>query len=249
MSVSVVVPWRGGCEHRERAWEWLRSWYAETHPDFEVVVGRELGGGWRKADALVDGARRASGDVLVAADADVVTDLLPAIAEVGRVGWSIPHTRVVRLNELGSARFMAGERDERHLPTVAGKHGPGKHTGRAGGGVVVIRRELFFEVPPDRRFVGWGQEDDSWALALTCLAGKPWRGLSDLWHLWHPPQPRMKRSDGNPEGMALWKRYDSARRDPVAMRSIIDEAKECDGPDPPPPSLRHPHEAHAGRHP
>ena len=124
MSVSVVVPWRGGCAHRERAWEWVQAWYAELHPEFEIVVGEaEDGDGWRKANAVLAGARRASGDVIVVADADVVTDLAPAIANVDRSGWAVPHLRVIRLDEAGTTRFMAGERDEANLPTVTGALG------------------------------------------------------------------------------------------------------------------------------
>src|SRR5687768_12609226 len=26
-SVEVLVPWRGGCEHRERAWDWIAGHY------------------------------------------------------------------------------------------------------------------------------------------------------------------------------------------------------------------------------
>jgi hypothetical protein len=227
VSVSVVVPWRGGCAHRERAWAWLQNWYRDHHPDFEVIVGQADGDGWRKADAILNGARRAAGDVIVVADADVVTDLQPAIDHVAHVGWAIPHLRVIRLDESGTTRFMAGERDEANLSTVSGRLGPGKHQGRPGGGVVVIERDLLFDVAPDRRFVGWGQEDDSWALALRVLAGKAWRGNADLWHLYHPPQERMDRGHGNPDGVALWERYNDARHSPAAMRQLIDEAREA----------------------
>ena len=42
--------------------------------------------------------------------------------------------------------------------------------------VAPLPRRLYEEVPFDSRFVGWSGEDESAALAWTCLAGQPWRG-------------------------------------------------------------------------
>ena len=68
-----------------------------------------------------------------------------------------------------------------------------------------------------------GQEDESWALALTTVAGQPYLGEADLVHLWHPPQQRLSRRKGSHENWALMRRYAAARRDPEQMRSILKE--------------------------
>ena len=72
-----------------------------------------------------------------------------------------------------------------------------------------------------------GQEDLAWGLALCNLAGTRWRGTHDLLHLWHPPQPRLSRKIGNAEGEALYRRYQLAHNDPVAMSLLVEEAREC----------------------
>lgn len=93
-----------------------------------------------------------------------------------------------------------------------------------GGGMIVARRETLLEVPLDSRYVGWGQEDESHALALNCLAGMPWRGDAHLIHLWHPPAKRQTRRKGSRRSWELFKRYRAAASDPVAMRALLKEA-------------------------
>ena len=77
----------------------------------------------------------------------------------------------------------------------------------------------------DKRFIGWGQEDVAFALALHTLAGPAWLGDSDLIHLWHPPQARLTRRKGSVESWALFRRYQSAKRDPLKMRELLKEAR------------------------
>src|SRR5690606_5358812 len=54
------------------------------------------------------------------------------------------------------------------------------YVGSAGGGIPVLPRSTDGQVPLDRRFRGWGEEDGSGAHALTVLAGDPWRGTTPL---------------------------------------------------------------------
>jgi GT2 family glycosyltransferase len=55
------------------------------------------------------------------------------------------------------------------------------------GGAVVVSRAAFEEVGGyDERFVGWGWEDTSFAIALEKLCGPQTRVPGPLYHLWHP---------------------------------------------------------------
>ena len=74
MSVAVIAPWGGDCPHRRAAWEWVQGWYAERHPGWEVIQGVCTSDRWCKAEAVADGLRKTSADILVIADADVVAD-------------------------------------------------------------------------------------------------------------------------------------------------------------------------------
>jgi len=40
------------------------------------------------------------------------------------------------------------------------------YPGYPGGGITVLPRSTYTEVPLDLRYEGWGQEDESWAHAL-----------------------------------------------------------------------------------
>jgi hypothetical protein len=79
----------------------------------------------------------------------------------------------------------------------------------------------------DHRFVGWGQEDQAWAIALKCLFGNPWRSQNGpLWHLWHPPQERMSREKGS---LSSWDLYSSYRRlaaNQKGMEELLAEARQ-----------------------
>lgn len=221
MSVSVLVPWRPTPD-RSVLWSRLRPrWEAAG---CEVVEGACPDGPWRKAVAVADAASRASGDVLVVADADVWCDDVALAVAVVRAGsaWAVPHFRVLRWNKAATAQwFVTGEMPARARVWFDEQPYPG----RTGGGIVVLRRDVLEAVPMDPRFAGWGHEDEAWGVALRCLYGRAWRGTADLWHLWHQPQPWQIRGIGSDESAALYRRYVALASDQHGMREQLDEAR------------------------
>jgi hypothetical protein len=217
--VSVLVPARLDRERRD-LWEFLRPRWERL--GYEIVEGSCVGP-WRKAAAVADALSRASGQILVIADADVWCDGVPAaVARVkAGAGWAIPHYLVRRLT-LPATLAVLGSGDwpvRRTTTTYAQRPYPG----RPGGGIVVLSRESYAKVPMDPRFVGWGQEDESWALALGTMLGRSWRGLADLWHLHHEPAPRQSRNFGSQASMNLHRRYTTASRQPKRMAALLAE--------------------------
>lgn len=224
MRVTVVIPWLAGCEHRERALDWVQARYAERHPDWQVVVSPG-GTPWCKARAVWPAIQEADG-VVVVADADVFCEGLELAVCAVEQGWpwAIPHGNVYRLspattdalvNGLDLTEACRGELAERSYP------------GMQGGGYVVARKQTITRVPMDPRFVGWGQEDISWAIALHHLLGPAWRGSAPLAHLWHPPQERTTRKRGSRDNELLRRRYVRVRRDKRGMRELIEEARRA----------------------
>lgn len=218
MDVEVIIPWRGGCVWRERALRFVRSRYG-----LPVTIASAPAGPWCKAAALMPAVAASCADVLVVADADVFTDGLDAAIDAVRDGaaWAVPHRLVHRLTEDGSRGVLAGA-DWRTMPVAQLPY-----VGFEGGGLVVLRREVAVEVPMDSRFLGWGQEDESWALALRTMVGSPWRGTAPLVHLWHPPQNRLSRRWGSTESRALAGRYRAAYGDREAMGRLLEEVAAC----------------------
>lgn len=218
VTVSVVVPWRPDGGPRDSAWEYLAWRWRRTHPNWQVVTGTAPDGPWCKAAAVAEALPRATGEVLIVADADVwcpgVTQAVDAVAN--GAGWAVPHGLVHRLTPDATMAVLAGG-------PLLGPVVQFPYRGYPGGGMTVLTRETYEQVPLDPRFAGWGQEDESWALALTCLTGAPWRGDAPLWHLWHPPQDRTSRRWGSDASRALWARYCQAAADPDAMRALLAE--------------------------
>lgn len=217
--VSVLVPARLDRQRRD-LWDFLRPrWEALG---YEVVEGSCFGP-WRKADAVADALSHASSQILVVADADVWCDGVPAAVAKVKAGaaWAIPHYLVRRLTLPATLEVLASGAWPTRRTTTTYAQPP--YPGRPGGGIVVLSRESYERVPLDRRFSGWGQEDESWALALGTLLGKSWRGLADLWHLWHDPAPRQSRTAGNQAGVNLHRRYVTAHRQPKKMAALVAE--------------------------
>lgn len=218
MTVEVVIPWCGGCQHRERALSWVRGRYP-----WLVTIARAPDGPWCKALAVMPAISRSTADVVVVADADVWTAGLEQAVQAVADGapWAIPHHTVHRLTQAATAQVLAG------VPPAGQELSERPYKGVPGGGTIVAHREMFEAVPMDPRFVGWGCEDESWALALTCLYGSAWRGDADLWHLWHPPQRRDSRRIGSQQSWRLRRRYFRARRDPREMRRLLAEVHDA----------------------
>lgn len=224
VGVSVVVPWRPTAE-REQLWSLLRPQWEALR--YEVIEGTcPEDGPWNKGIAVGDGIERASHDLIVVADADVWCDGVPAAVNAvneGKAQWAIPHHLVKRLTPPATDEVLATGDWPRVRTSFTYADRP--YIGHPGGGVVVLTRATWETAPLDPRFAGWGQEDNSWALALRLLCGREWRGVEDLWHLWHAPQSRMNRTTGSSAGASLYRRYWAARNSVRTMTALIAETR------------------------
>lgn len=228
MSVSVLVPYGPGCAWRARAWDYVRARYERLHPDWQLIEGHAPASTWSKGAAIDDAFERSTSDAIVIADADSFVDdeiLTNAVEQLERHNWIVPHLVVRRLNRTATKSVLAGGEPRRnHLDRAA-------YAGLPGGGIVVLRRSAYETVGGiDRRFLGWGGEDISFAWALETLVEPAQRLLADLWHLWHPPATVKRR--GSPASELLASRYREARHDPDAMRLLIAERTAGEHPDP-----------------
>lgn len=227
MSVHVAVPWAGDCPHRTAALHWVaRQWGDAGH---RVTLGIPNGDTWVKADAVRNAIGDSTAPILVVADADVWTDGVPEAIDRVRAGaaWAVPHLKVHRFTQAATAEILDGRSPDPALPIEPFNEGgaPIAYGGVMGGGIVVLRRDVYDACPLDPRFEGWGQEDEAWGKALRCLYGPPARLKHPLWHLWHPPQQRQSRGVGSDAGAALYRRYAKAFGRPDQMRALIDEAR------------------------
>lgn len=212
MSVAVVVPFASDDPQRRRVWEVVRLMWP-----WPIVEGA-CDGPWSKAKAVADALTRTDADVLVIADADVWCAEVENAVDAVEFGapWAVPHHFVRRLDQATTEAVLSYQSVTQRLTQP-------RYVGVEGGGITVIRRDVYEDCPLDPRFVGWGQEDEAWGLALRCLYGPPVRFRGDLTHFWHEPQPRLNRRTGSRESHALWDRYRRAGVNPKAMRALIAE--------------------------
>lgn len=222
----MIIPWRAdGDVLRAASLVWARRRWAAV--GWDVIVAEdayaEPWAPWVKARAVQAGVADTRARVLVVADADVACEGVPWAVQAVRDGapWAVPHDLVWRLDEPHTRLVLAGLPPER-CGLDALDQPP--YRGVAGGGIVVVDRDTWAEVPLDPRFEGWGGEDQAWGTALETLTGPPWRGQWRLWHLWHRPQDRLSRRTGSRESESLRLRYRRARRQPQRMRALVAEA-------------------------
>lgn len=228
VDVSIVVPARVSGA-RARAWEWLRRRYAVLVPDWELIEV-DVDGEWSKGAVVNAGVGRASGAVLVVADADCVADhwtLLAAVDAARTTGWAVPFRQVIRLGRTRTDLVIAGDVIVTPVMVASDGQDPMRppYPGKPGGGIVVVSRDAWAAVGGmDPRFLGWGGEDYALADALATCVGKPWRTKSaDMWHLWHPPAPGYSERGMATPNRILRERYRGARHDGPTMRALIAE--------------------------
>jgi hypothetical protein len=222
VTVSVIVPFRPDGAEREDNWHYLQDKWSRAFPEWELITGDCRSDTWIKADAIADALIPATGDIIVMADADVWCEGIEAAVIRVQTGltWAIPHLAVHRLTEKSTRSIRNND------PMQTREYEEHPYEGVIGGGMFVMRRSAYEAAPIDRRFQGWGQEDQSAGMAWTTLYGLPWRGIDPLWHLWHPPMERQSRVIGSDESRALWERYRRANHNRPAMRELVGEGVE-----------------------
>lgn len=226
MTVAVLVPFKPGCPWREKAWTWVQGRYADQHPEWELITGTTDVDGFSRTQAILDARSKTDADIFVISDADVWTaGLAEAVAHADETGWAIPHLLIHRLAESSTLRVLGGAEWRGQQLSTDNPQDSRPYRGHEAGTLLVMTADAFDGAPPDPRFVGWGQEDDAWAITLRTLRGSPWRGKADLVHLWHPAEPRQTRVTGNDANKALLRRYQRANRRREVMESLIEEAR------------------------
>lgn len=177
--VVVIVPWRPAPD-RLPLWHFVERLWQREHPDWRLVTC-DHGGQWFKGEAVAFGVRSSFEEILVIADADVWCAEIKRAVDAVRAGakWAVPHARIMRLDVESTARVLSGEAMEPSLPLERRPH-----PAVSGGGMVVMRRDVFDACPMP--VMGRG-EDEIWQTQLVPRFGRPWRGTADLYHLYHEP--------------------------------------------------------------
>lgn len=223
-SVSLIVPWSHSSE-RWRLWSFLRPAWEDL--GFEVVLAeRSAFGPWIKGAAWAEGVQKASRDVVCLMDADCWVPALPeALRLLEQDRWVQGQNMVVRLTKEATERILIGVESVEEAARSEDNWAEQARVASAGVGTI-LRRDDAEAIPLDRRFVGWGWEDNAWYEALTTLLGSGARLSNSLcYHLWHTPQPdKDRRPTSESPNWLLYRQYVRARGRPSKMREVVAEA-------------------------
>lgn len=210
--IVVLIPYGNGTPWRKRALEYTMSWYAQELENPRILLG--FGSDpWCKAEAVAGALSRSAGEpIVIIADADCVTPGLKQAVRAVQQGspWAVPHLKVYRMSQKATNEIYGGASPG----SMTGKNiwlDQSPYKGYEGGGITVLRRNVYLNCPLDPAFKGWGQEDEAWATALNGLYGSPWRGGAPLYHLWHEKPARVSRYAGSAASVARLKEYKEAQ--------------------------------------
>lgn len=209
--VSVLIPYANETPWRRKALDHTRSWYERTLEGARIRIGSG-GDPWCKAQAVASALTGSSDPVVVVADADCIAPGIQQAVQAVRDGapWAMPHLKVYRMSREATEQIYGGASPG----SLTGKNiwfDQSPYKGYEGGGITVLRRDAYLACPLDPAFIGWGQEDEAWAMALNGLYGPPWRSGSPLYHLWHEKPTRLTRYAGSAASLARLEQYREAR--------------------------------------
>lgn len=228
-SVSVLVPYRAGDDHRARLWDWCRSWWATWFPDFEVVVADTDHEDFNRGAARNQAARRATGEIFIVADADTIVhppalESGVAAVDINLAPWVIPYEqeRYYNLSETATLRRLQFPPDTVTPITEPWDVDDWEHKITSWAGCLILRRDAYWYAGGYPEFRVWGYEDDCFRAALDQLTGGHQRMDGFALHLWHPVTEEQRF--GNPDieaNRAIAMEYRRARTF-QQMRAVIE---------------------------
>ncbi|MGN2275048.1 galactosyltransferase-related protein [Priestia megaterium] len=223
--VSVLIPYKPDHGIRDNLFKWIKFYYKDAMPEVELCIGKSNSEPFNRSEAINTAAKKATKDVFVIADADVIYDpsiLIQAIQLLNKNAWVIPYDRCLNISK-SSTEILLNSFPEWPIPIEVKskerifKNGEVKPV----SGVIVVTRENFNIVKGfDERFIGWGREDDAFKDAMNTLCG-PYKRITEnsIYHLWHPKvgfkgNPNIKNNN------KLYRQYVERNGDVEGMRKL-----------------------------
>ena len=214
VKIGICIPWRAQ-NSRLAAFDVTTRMYAELYPDVKMYLGDQP-----KAERFnVSAARNlaceaaiADGcDVLVVSDADILPDK-DCIDRGVEMVLSGEHLVI----GYETARYLS---EPATLDVLNGRDFNKDDLEKSGawvGGLVILSKECFKALNGwDERFLSWGQEDDAFASAYTCIYKKsPARVDAILYTLYHQDRDQ-SYSEQNLN--FVYKYYGDLSTDPIKM--------------------------------
>lgn len=222
--ISIIIPFQTDHGPRAKAFEWIKKYYTSVMPEAELCIGTVDGMEINKSKAVNSAAKRATRDIFVIADADVIYDpeiIVKAVRLLKEAAWVVPFTEIFNIEKSGTKRlFQESPKWPIDVKPEECKKANWIYEGFAGK-LLVIPKENFEAVGGfDERFIGWGGEDDAFSHAVRTICGKNVKIEGEVYHLWHPSSSYQTNPHGK-ENAELLYRYHSASGNKEEMMKLI----------------------------
>ncbi|HSQ87836.1 galactosyltransferase-related protein, partial [Romboutsia sp.] len=175
-NVSILVPYTSDNGIREKNWTWLKKRYELLMPDVEICIGESTGFPYSRSEAINNAARKATRDIFLIMDADVLFDIKDIEISINMLSdfkIVFPLSKYVKLDNHITKDIISNSPNipisEMKISTNNSKvffnsYPPGKYKYIFVGAICLIHRKQFEECGGfDERFRGWGGEDDAFA--------------------------------------------------------------------------------------
>jgi predicted glycosyltransferase involved in capsule biosynthesis len=227
--VSVLMAYQPDHGPRDTIFKWIKKYYAASMPKIELCIGMVSGRSFNKSRGLNLAALKATRDIFVIADGDVIYDpavITDAVKLLKNYAWVIPfHNRkIINLSQSNTEKLIKtapGWPLQISMNDIAIE----KRGDNFAGKLIVISRGNFRKIGGfDERFIGYGWEDSAFQNATSTICG-PFKRLDrKIYHLWHP----RVHARGNPDwekNRKLGMLYKAARGNMQAMQRLIHERR------------------------
>ncbi|MFK9094062.1 galactosyltransferase-related protein [Bacillus salipaludis] len=227
-NVSIIIPFQTDHGPRAKAFEWIKSYYARVMPEAELCLGIINGEDINKSKAVNLAAKKATKDIFVIADADVIYSpniIVEAIRLLDKSAWVVPFTEVYNIEWQGTERLL-NTKPKWPIDVKYGEYTKSNWVYEGFAGKLFVIPRVNFEAVGgfDERFIGWGGEDDAFSHAVRTLCGEIVNIKGKIFHVWHPSS----NYQTNPNGKAnadLLGRYERASGNKKKMTQLIYERK------------------------
>ena len=188
--VSIIIPFQTDNGPRAEAFKWIKQYYERTMPEAELCLGIMDNEKINKSQAVNLAAKKATREIFVIADADIVYDpklIVKAIEVLNEAAWVVPFTKIYEIEKSGTKRLLQSEPNwPIDVKSKECTKANWLYSGFAGK-LIVIPRVNFEAVGGfDERFSGWGGEDDAFSLSVQTLCGNLANIKGEIYHVWHP---------------------------------------------------------------
>jgi predicted glycosyltransferase involved in capsule biosynthesis len=190
MSLSVIIPFCPDGGRRDQNFNWVTKRLQSLLPDAEIMISIQEEPPFNRSLAINNGAKMATGDILLFCDADMIFDkeiIENSLKIVYDVPWVAPMNQYKKLTWRTSNDLLRIPADVCLNYIDLNTYGEMGSERCHAGAMFMITKENFIKTGGfDERFLGWGYEDNAFELKAEMIIGKCVESSGIAYHLWHP---------------------------------------------------------------